>query len=274
MKRVPVALTLLITCVVISQPAGASVVAWWPLDNDGRDASGNGHDAVVVGDVNFGQQGANAATGQSTDFTGNGHLDVPWAAALNTESFTLALWANPDAAGGGSFRSPITNRDDVAPGGAFRHGFIIYNSAGGQWSFWNGGGTGANGGWNAVNAGPVAVNEWTHLAITYDAGTNTKQFFINGILASTSNPVAYSPNNSTLLNGFTHEDEDFHIGGGGDSGTSFRFDGRIDDVILYDSALSQADIQNLSSNSIPEPSGSALLGLAALGLLLRRSRQF
>ena len=272
MKGFTVVFTLLTACVAICLPAGASVVAWWPLDNDGSDASGNGHDAVVVGEVNFGQQGANAATGQSTDFTGAGHLDVPWSSALNTESFTLALWANPDAAGGGSFRSPITNRDDVAPGGAFRHGFIIYNTNNGQWSFWNGGGTGASGGWNTMNVGPVAVNEWSHLAITYDAGTNTKQFFINGNLASTSNPEAFSPNNGTLPDGFTHEDEDFHIGGGGDSGTSFRFDGRIDDVILYDNVLSQADIQNLATNSIPEPSGSALLGLVALGFLLRRSR--
>ncbi|MCH2062866.1 MAG: hypothetical protein MK194_03970, partial [Roseibacillus sp.] len=90
--------SLLTLCVLAGAllPAQAALVAWWPLDNDGSDASGNGHDAVVVGTgVNAGQPGANAATGQSTDFTGNGHLDVPWASALNTESFTLALWTNP-----------------------------------------------------------------------------------------------------------------------------------------------------------------------------------
>ncbi|MED5419671.1 MAG: LamG-like jellyroll fold domain-containing protein, partial [Verrucomicrobiota bacterium] len=229
----------------------AALVAWWPLDSDGSDASGNGHDAVVVGTgVNAGQAGANAATGQSTDFTGTGHLDVPWASALNTESFTVALWANPDAAGGGSFRSPITNRDDVSPGGAFRHGFIIYNTNNGQWSFWNGGGTAGNGAWNNVNVGPVTVNEWSHLAITYDASTNTKQFFLNGALVSTTNPVAYSPNNSTILDGFTHEDEDLHIGGGGDAGTSFRFDGRIDDVGMWDEVLSEVEIQSVMNNGI------------------------
>ncbi len=232
-------------------PAHADLVAWWPLDNDGSDASGNGHDAVVVGTgVNAGQAGANAATGQSTDFAGTGHLDVPWASALNTESFTLALWTNPDTAGGGSFRSPITNRDDVSPGGAFRHGFIIYNTNGGQWSFWNGGGTGANGGWNNVNVAPVTVNAWSHLAITYDANSNTKQFFINGDLVSTTNPVAYSPNNSTIADAFTHEDEDLHIGGGGDAGTNFRFDGRIDDVGLWDEVLSEVEIESVMNNGI------------------------
>ena len=273
MKRPTFALALFATSLAALLPAHAALVAWWPLDNDGSDASGNGHDAAVVGTgVNAGQAGANAATGQSTDFTGAGHLDVPWASTLNTESFTLALWTNPDTAGGGSFRSPITNRDDVSPGGAFRHGFIIYNSNNGQWSFWNGGGTGGNGGWNNVNVAPVTVNAWSHLAITYDANSNTKQFFINGALVSTTNPVAFSPNNSTIADGFTHDDEDLHIGGGGDNGSSFRFDGRIDDVILYDNVLSQSDIQDLMTNSIPEPSGSALLGLAALGLVLRRRR--
>ena len=78
MKGLALAFTLFIACLATSLPAGASVVAWWPLDNDGSDASGNGHDAVVVGTgVSAGQPGANAATGQSTDFTGNGHLDVP-----------------------------------------------------------------------------------------------------------------------------------------------------------------------------------------------------
>ncbi len=40
-----------------------ALVAWYPLDSD---ASGNGHNGSVVGDtVNFGQAGANGATGSS-----------------------------------------------------------------------------------------------------------------------------------------------------------------------------------------------------------------
>ena len=46
--------------------SSAALVAWYPLDTDASDASGNGHNgAVVGGTVNFGQAGANGATGRS-----------------------------------------------------------------------------------------------------------------------------------------------------------------------------------------------------------------
>ena len=66
---------LLATFLAASIPtiASAGLVAWYPLDNDGSDASGNGHDGSVVGGtVNFGQAGANAATGLSASFPDNG----------------------------------------------------------------------------------------------------------------------------------------------------------------------------------------------------------
>ena len=161
----------------------------------------------------------------------------------------MTLWVNP-AAAGGSHRSPITNRDDVSPGGAFRHGWIIYNNPNGQWSFWNGGGRGSDGAWNGMNVGPVETNTWQHLAITYDSESNTKAFYINGFEVGTSNPVAFSPNNSEIDDGLTHEDEDLHIGGGGDSGASFRWSGLIDDVGLFRTSLSAEDIQSIMSSGV------------------------
>ena len=255
--------------------ASAALVAWYPLDGDANDASGNGHNGAVVGSgVTFGQGGANGATGQSTSFDGNGHIDVPWDAALNTQDFTITLWTNAAAAGGGSFRSPITNRDDVAPGGAFRHGWIIYNNSGGIWSFWNGGGTAADGGWNVLDAGAVDVGNWHHIAITYDSGTNTKNLFVDGVSVASHSPTAFSPNSSVFPDGLghTHEDEDIHIGGGGDDGNSFRWQGGIDDVTIWDEALDATAIQNIMTNSIPEPGTFTLIGLAGLGLILRRRR--
>ena len=176
--------------------------------------------------------------------------------------------------GGGSFRSPITNRDDVAPGGAFRHGWIIYNNNAGLWSFWNGGGTSGDGGWNVANGPAVTTDTWNHIGITYDSATNTKQIILNGAVVSTTNSVAFSANNSSLVDGFahTHEDEDIHICGGGDDGTGFRWTGGIDDVTIWDNALSVAEVDQIRLNSIPEPSTFGLIGLAGLGLILRRRR--
>lgn len=251
-----------------------TLVAWFPLDGDANDASGNGFNGSIVGsEISFERAGANGATGQATDFAGTGHIEVPWDAALNTQNFTVTLWANAGAASGGSFRSPITNRDDVAPGGAFRHGWIIYNNNAGNWSFWNGGGTSADGGWNVADGPAVATNTWTHIAITYDSATNTKIIYLDGTAVSTTNPAAFSPNNGDFLDGLTRESEDLHIGGGGDDGTAFRWDGLIDDITIWDEALDQAEIVDIRDNSItviPEPTSLGLLGLAGFAFLRRR----
>ncbi|MED5471723.1 MAG: LamG-like jellyroll fold domain-containing protein [Verrucomicrobiota bacterium] len=231
--------------VEISDP----LVAWWPFDEDASDASGNGFDGITQGIISFGEIGANEVTGGAGMFDGSSHIDVPWNPQLNTNDFSVTLWVNP-AAAGGSFRSPITNRDDVSPGGAFRHGWIIYNNPNGQWSFWNGGGRGSDGAWNGMNVGPVEINTWQHLAITYDSESNTKVFYIDGSEVGTSNPVAFSPNNSEIDDGLTHEDEDLHIGGGGDSGANFRWSGLIDDVGLFRTSLSAEDIQSIMSSGV------------------------
>jgi hypothetical protein len=231
--------------VAISDP----LVAWWPLDNDSTDASGNGFDGLDLGVITYNQPGANAASGDAALFSGNGHIDIPWNAALNTRDFSVTLWTNADATGNGH-RSPITNRDDVAPGGIFRHGWIIYKNPNSLWQFWNGGGSINDGGWNTASAGTVNFGNWHHIAITYDSFSNTKIFYVDGSPVSTSNPVAFSPNNSSNADGFTHEDEDLHIGGGGDAGTSFRWIGLIDDVGLFRSALSGEQVASIMANGV------------------------
>jgi hypothetical protein len=41
---------------------------------------------------------------------------------------------------------------------------------------------------------------------------------------------------------------------------------------MYDEALSAAQIQNVMINSVPEPSSTGLIALAAFGFVLRRRR--
>lgn len=230
-----------------TQMSHASLIAHWPLDTDAGDSTGNGFNGTVVGGtVNFGGAGANANTGSSASFPDNGHIDVPFDAALNPESFTVALWANADSTAG--FASPITSRDDVT--GVSVWGFVLYNNSDGNWDFWTGGG-GPSGSWDR-NIGPaVTLDTWTHVAISYDALTGTKSLWVNGVAEATDIFAdQYLPNGSVEM-------EDLHIGAGADPGDTFFFGGSIDDIGLWDEALDEATIQSIMMNGIssglPDP---------------------
>ena len=218
-------------------PFGDILVAWWPLDIDGTDASGNGFDGTIEGSLTS-AEGANATTGGSLTFDGGSRIDVPFDQNLNPNDFTVTMWANALSTGG--FASPITSRDDVN-GGVSTHGFIIYNDNGGNWNFWTGDG---NPGWDTLPAGPVLTDTWTHLAISYDSITETKNFYVDGILAASDTAAnQYSPNG-------TVEMEVLHIGAGQDDGFNFFFEGKIDDVGLFRAALSEQDINTIITNGV------------------------
>lgn len=257
-------------CVVVlsvwaAATAPAALVAHWKLDSDASDATGNGHNGSVVGStVSFGQPAAPGLSGGSADFSGNGHIDVPWSAALNpgvqapngSGSFTVTLWAFPTTVGG-AHRSPFTSRED---NGASVNGPIIYVDPAGQWQYWAGN-NGPSGAWNPITAGAAVGNTWTHVAITYDEATTTRKMFLNGTEAvSVVGGVS-----ANLL-------RDMHIGAGQDDGNNFNWAGRIDDVGFWNTALSQSEIERVIANGVPEPTLPALLGLAALLGLRRRRR--
>ena len=237
MKRILITAGLIFLLPLICH---ADLVAYFPLDKDALDASGNGHHGTVIGTgVRFGQTGANGTTGQSADFAGTGHIDIPYHAALNSPDFTVSLWALADVAGGGLFRSLITNRDDVNIGEE-THGWIIYNDFNAQWDFWTGPFDQPGLPWHRLSGGAVSNNVWTHLAISYNSVTSNKTIYVNGVLASAE--AEYSPNGT--------EKEDIHIGGGGDTGLEFRFDGRIDEVALFDTTLSAGEIADIMNNGV------------------------
>lgn len=218
--------------------ADAGLVAHWPLDTNAEDVIG-GYDGFAGGGVVFGAEGAAAHSGSAAEFNGSSStITVPYSAALNPGSFTVAMWANADSTGG--FASAITSRDD---NGASVNGYIIYNDSTGRWNFWTGGG-GPSGSWLQLRGPAVQVGSWTHLAISYDAGSQTMRLHVNGALErSRSGGGLYSPNGPQA--------EDLHIGSGADNGRQFYFDGLLDDVALWDEALTTAQIQEVMNNGVP-----------------------
>jgi hypothetical protein len=151
------------------------------------------------------------------------YIEVPYSSALNPASFTVAAWVYPTG-GSGNYGSVIASRDDYP-----QRGYILYKGYDETWQFWVGGETSwYYGGKGNAN---VQFNAWTFLVQTFDGSTG--QFYQNGALQS-SLSVPYVVNTARPL----------RIGTGAtESATpSNYFMGAIDEVRIYDRALSQYEV--------------------------------
>lgn len=62
------------------------------------------------------------------------------------------------------------------------------------------------------------------------------------------------------------------IGFGADQTGSRGFTGQLDQVQIFDTALTKGELDTISVTAVPEPSSTALLGLGGLALILRRRK--
>lgn len=234
--------TVTLTAEVLPPAKPGGLVAWWPLDNPadpGNDASGNNLDGVLGGTGALtASAGANGSTGGSLDFDGAVRLTVPQNAALNPASYTITGWASPDSAAG--VQSFITSRFDQFTANGNTYGYILY-IINGTWQHWTGTAPGGANVWIESPLSPPSAGVWQHMAISYDAGTNTKKGFINGV--EVLNQIVTEPYQRNLV-------RDLHIGAGQDLGDGFFFNGRIDDVAVFNTALSETDINTIRTTGV------------------------
>ncbi len=214
-------------------------VAGWMLDesagsSSAADFSGVGFTAGLNGSgQTFGVSGAHAGSDTAVQFNGNGGLTIPYQAALNpAATFSVAIWAYPS--GGSDYRTVISTRQSSGN----NRGYILYLSPFNRWEFW----TGANGGssWEMLNGGTAQLNQWTHLVITRDA-SGVKRIYVNGVQTGTATQ-GYAANTDTS--------KGLHIGCGNDLGQSFRFVGKIDDIGIWNKAISPSLIEQHRTGGI------------------------
>lgn len=165
---------------------------------------------------------AHAQTGQALQFDGsNDYVTVPYNANLNSNVFSVQLWANVPTSGG--YFGLVANRINSGP----KKGYILYKNAANQWEllFANQGG-----GWTEMQTSSITPNQWVHLTVTYD-GT-TVRLYVDGILSVSAN-TSHAPNPSATM----------FIGARGDGGTPDFFTyGQLDDVRFWNRALTAAEV--------------------------------
>jgi len=212
--------------IVPTEPDTANLVALYAFEGDLSDSAGS-HPGTAMGDA---QTASDPARGQVLSLDGDGDaVDVAYSAELNPAAFTASLWANPDPAGTGH-RSPITSRDDGP-----QRGYIIYVEPGNTWQFW----TGTGAGWDNTAGPAAALGEWTHVAASYE--NEQKMFYINGrLVAEGTAPLSLNTQ------------QPLRIGAGATEGPGdFFFPGMIDEVRIYNRALSADEVAWLAGRTQP-----------------------
>jgi hypothetical protein len=222
----------------LSQPG--SLVAAYAFDEGSgttvADASGNAQNGTITGAT----WTSSGKYGYALSFNGsNSRVSIADSSLLDlTIGMTLEAWVYPSAAPN-NWKSIIIKE---APGfyvyalyiSPLRHpaGIIVIN---GQEQGFEGSAT-------------LALNAWTHLAVTYD-GTVIR-LYVNGTQAG-SQSVSGSITTST---GY------LRIGGNSVWGGEY-FNGRIDDVRIYNRSLTAAEIQSDLSAPVGYPSAPTLSAL-------------
>jgi fibronectin type 3 domain-containing protein len=223
-------------------PVPPGLVAGWAFSEGSgsttADASGNGNTGTLQG-ATWSTQGR---YGNALSFNGsNSVVRVPASASLNlTTAMTLSAWARLNVSPNG-WRTIVQRQADAY--------FLTASSD--QPARSAGGGTfGTSTGYvTSPTANPV--NTWTHLAVTYDGAA--VRLYVNG--GQVGSRVA-----GGLIQNVTNP---LWIGGNQPYGEYFN--GLIDEVRVYNRALSAPEIQNDMNASVGGP--TALTGLRLPALL-------
>jgi len=206
-----------------SQP---SMMAYWPLDGNGEDASGNGHTLSFVGDPTF----VPGHFGQALSLNGVNQYAKTAKLVLNTsEPFSVSAWVYWNGGGGGS------NPTFLSQDGVNISGFWLQKHRDGRFrtAMRDGDSTTLSGDC-IVESGPVpVVDTWYHLVGIYTG--SELNLYVDGTL------VDSKPFNS----GFAALGS-MIIGAGKWKTTSDHWDGLIDEVKVFNYALSDADVATLA----------------------------
>jgi hypothetical protein len=221
-----------------SSSLGDGLVAYYPLDGNANDASGNGKDGVNNGATPTPDRFGNARGAML--FDGTAIIDLQSSRSLIgvQNAFSISAWFN---ASGTSFSSIYRHRADYRD-------VALHWSLGGAYNLtWEvGAGQGSE---HDVTVGPVPGGVWIHCVGTYDG--SIQNLYTNGVLAA-----------SASWTGTVDWDQSFHGEGiGGESYTSdasYRFSGSIDDVRFYSRALTPQEVQQLYLGQSGGPPQSSL----------------
>ena len=215
---------VLVLGLVLMSTAEADLVGWWKFDegsgNTASDASGNGNNGTLQGGPTWvvGRIGGALRLDGTDDYVQVPHADI----LTVDDEVTVMAWIYAE-------RYIGPTGDDwqgiLSKGSSPSRSYNFYTEVSGALHF-------SVGGYGPLSTTQVPLNEWVHVcAMVVDGQIG---FYINGEPAGLSGSGVTPPGAADTAN---------VVIGRTDEGTSRSFLGMIDDVRIYNEALSQEEVQ-------------------------------
>jgi hypothetical protein len=214
----------------------SGLVGWWPFNGNANDESGSGNNGTVNGSTLTTDRFGN--TNKSYSFDGvNDFIEIAYNNSLNNSTGSVSAWIKTNGL--------LSNNQMLIYGQGQGRPTICVNSSNNHKARlqWHQQLSGIANGWAMVTSlSNIDNSQWVNIVGVYD--TIMLKIYINGVLES--NYIAsYTQWNCSLYN--------YHIGGfnatsiscGGSLGISQVFNGQIDDIGVWNRALTDCEIKKL-----------------------------
>ncbi|UCC97801.1 MAG: discoidin domain-containing protein [Phycisphaerales bacterium] len=220
---------VLVLGLILTSTTSAELIGWWKLDETSgtiaSDSSGNGNDGTLQGDVTW----VPGKIGGAWQGDGSGdYIRVPHSELLMIQdAITISVWLNHQA----SPADQVICKSNGTGLGWQSNYAIRLDDQGPRRVNWRGRN---NANQSLTSTALLAQDEWIHVACTFDIAEGVNKIYINGVLDS--------QNTSTLQ--LDPGSGDLFIGADQYPTNSARwtFQGMLDDIRIYDEALTQEQI--------------------------------
>ena len=212
------------------------LIAYYPLNGTAVDESGNANHGTVSGNVSY----VTGIEGSAAHFNGNSSIDLPYTHI--SDSITFSTWIALEEQLNPGEEGPIFNiyEDD---NGGYNLAYICHSGDNqhyitmGVWS-------GSINNWATYQLPYVlAPDRDYHLAVSYDAIQRAIDIYVDGVLQGTLSDV--DPPGGDHWKAGTES----HLGRGYGQTPGTCLNGSLDEVRIYDRALSAAEIGELSAQA-------------------------